>query len=755
MNRNKTTKSAKKVKFASATEPVKTKKIDESVAAVYRLICGELYVPMKKKEIAIMLQVAKEDRLRLDSALEILVRKKMVEITKRGKYIKAVEAVVEKKIENSSKEYVGIFYPQRAGHAFVKVEGFEKDFYVGSNHTKNSFFGDTVKIVVIEKAIHKKVVKKSTYRSRGNSAREGRIEAKVIEIIERKYTHLIGEFQMHKEFGFVLPDKSQITEDIYIPLPRSKGAKTGDKVLVKLTSYGGLNKSPEGIIVENFGDSDRPDVAIRALEAEYDLPKEFSEKVLNQAQRVAKPVSEADCANRVDLREEMMITIDGADAKDLDDAVSVKYEGGFYELGVHIADVTNYVQENSALDYEAIERGTSIYLVDHVIPMLPRSLSNGICSLNEKEDRLALSCIMRINNEGKIVEYDIVESVICTNHRMTYKNVSKIVEGDVELREKYSDIYDMIINMDKLSSLLRKVRERRGAIDFDLPESCFILGEDGIPTDIYPYDRNIASKIIEDFMLAANETVAEYFYNLKIPFVYRIHEVPAVEKIEKLEQIINKLGYFIRGTKNEIFPKNIQKIINDSKGKDEELLVARNTLRSMQQARYATECKGHFGLACTYYSHFTSPIRRYPDLQIHRIIKETLRGKMTKERQEHYSEILGNIATKSSTMERRAVEAERELHKVKKIQFINQHVGEVYEGVVSSIVSWGMYVELDNTVEGFVSIHDIGNDRCIYDEKEQKLYANRGQDSWKIGQRVTIEVKAVDIYKRNIDFRLL
>ena len=468
-----------------------------------------------------------------------------------------------------------------------------------------------------------------------------------------------------------------------------------------------------------------------------------------------KEVSEADMALRRDLRDVKMVTIDGEDAKDLDDAVHVTKEGGRYRLGVHIADVTNYVQGNSALDREALKRGTSVYLVDRVIPMLPRELSNGICSLNQGVDRLALSCLMTINGKGEVTDYEIVESVIRVDRRMTYTAVGRILEDqDEETIREYEDLVPMFRLMQELSVILREKRRKRGSIDFDFPESKIVLDESGVPVSIKPYERNAATRIIEDFMLLANETVAQHFYWLDIPFVYRTHANPDPEKILKLGTFINNFGYNIKvkSGDSEIHPKEIQKLLGKIEGTDEEALIARLTLRSMKQAKYTVDCTGHFGLACEYYCHFTSPIRRYPDLQIHRIIKEQLRGKMSDEKILHYRNILPEVAKHSSETERRADEAERETDKLKKAQYMEERIGNTYEGVISGITAWGIYVELPNTVEGMIHVSKIEGDYFFYNEETYEMTGTDTGKTFKLGEKVKIVVSGVDRMSKSIDF---
>ncbi len=515
--------------------------------------------------------------------------------------------------------------------------------------------------------------------------------------------------------------------------------------------------------MEIIGHINDPGVDIMSIVRGYELPVEFSEKILNQAERVSQAVSEADMAGRRDLRDVVMVTIDGEDAKDLDDAVSLSFDGEKYRLGVHIADVTNYVQENSALDREALLRGTSVYLVDRVIPMLPHALSNGICSLNQGEDRLALSCLMTIDLAGNIIDYDICESVIRVDERMSYTVVKGLLEEE-NLAEgehgRYGELLPMFREMRDLAELLRAKRRKRGSIDFDFPECKILLDKEGHPLEIKAYERNVATDIIEDFMLAANETVAQHFYWMEMPFVYRVHDVPDGERIRKLSAFINNLGYYMKavgrtGQKtsgDEVHPKEIQKLLAKVSGTPEEAMVSRLALRSMKQAKYSVECSGHFGLACQFYCHFTSPIRRYPDLQIHRIIKDQLRGRMNDERISHYREILPEVAKHSSETERRADEAERETDKLKKVEYMEERIGETYEGVISGITSWGIYVELPDTVEGMVHVSKLSGDYFNYDENACEMVGQATGKSYKLGMPVKIVVENCDRFTRTIDF---
>lgn len=694
---------------------------------ICELIEDEMYVPMKEKELAAFMQVSRDEREAFREVLQALLTEGRVQVTKQGKYVKP-----------DANQPVGTFISHAKGFGFVEIEGREEDLYVPEDKTGGAFHLDRVQVALLP------------------GQRGKRQEAAVVKILERGTKQIVGTYEQSQNFGFVIPDNSKIGEDIFVPKERSKGAVTGHKVVVELTSYGDERHKPEGKVVEILGHINDPGVDILSIVRGYDLPVEFGEKVMNQAQRVPEEVQEADKIGRMDLRDLQMVTIDGEDAKDLDDAVSLyQDEEGLYHLGVHIADVSNYVQENSALDWEALERGTSVYLVDRVIPMLPHKLSNGICSLNQGVERLALSCLMTINDKGEVKDYEIAETVICVDRRMSYTSVKKILEDKDEAeRQEYEALVPMFEQMQQLAAILRKKRHKRGSIDFDFAESKIILDENGRPTDIRPYERNVATKIIEDFMLIANETVAQHFFWMELPFIYRTHEKPDPEKIMKLEAFIRNFGYHIKLTGEEVHPKELQKLLDKIADTEEETLISRLTLRSMKQAKYTVECTGHFGLACQYYCHFTSPIRRYPDLQIHRIIKEQLRGRLKEKRIEHYEEKLPEVARHSSKMERRAEEAERETDKLKKVEYMEERIGEIYEGVISGITQWGIYVELPNTVEGLLHVATLPGDYFYYDENTYEMVGQSTGKTYKLGERVRVQVKDVDRFMRTINFAL-
>ena len=685
------------------------------------------YTPMKEKELAVLLQVTKEDRDELKAILNTLVERGEAECTSRGRYIKSDGGIIG--------QYTG----NAKGFGFVTVEGRDEDIFIPEENTNGAFHLDTVQVELLPGVTGK------------------RQEGRITKIITRGMTDIVGTYNDNRNFGFVVADNTKIAYDIFIPSGQSLGAVTGDKVVVTISDYGDIffGKKPEGKVTEIIGNINDPGVDILSVVKGYDIPSEFSEKVMNQAARTPDEIIPQDLEGRLDLRNMQMVTIDGEEAKDLDDAVSLHIDNDLYYLGVHIADVSNYVQENSALDREALKRGTSVYLTDRVIPMLPHRLSNGICSLNHGEDRLALSCLMTINKMGDVIDHQIAETVINVDERMTYTSVAAILDdADPDECEKYKALVPMFEQMKELAAILHKKRSDKGSIDFDSNEAKIILDEQGDPIEIKPYERNTATDLIEDFMLMANQTVAQHFFWLQVPFLYRTHEQPSPEKIDALSVFIKNFGYFLKVKEGEVTPKEIQKLLSKIEGTKEEAVISRIALRSMMQAKYTTECTGHFGLAMDYYCHFTSPIRRYPDLQIHRIIKEQLRGKLTPERIKHYAEILPEVAKHSSETERRADDAERDTDKLKKAQFMENHVGEIFDGVISGVTAWGMFVELDNTCEGLIRAASMWDDYYAYDESSYSLVGESTGKTYTLGQKVKIKVDAADRLEKTIDFKL-
>lgn len=685
------------------------------------------YKPMKLKEMAYLLQVKNGDRGVLRKILTDLVEEGRIEVDQSGRY-KLPERGV----------YSGTFIGNAKGFGFVEIEGEQEDIFIPEFAVNGAFHGDTVLVRVNE--------------IKTGNRREGMIT----KIVARGMQEIVGTFQKSQNYGFVVADNHKFTSDIFIPKEHTKNAMNGHKVVVKITNYGDEEHNPEGHIIEILGHINDPGVDIISIVRALNIPDEYPKLVMKQVENVPEEVDSKDFAGRMDIRDWQMVTIDGEDAKDLDDAISLTRTEKGYRLGVHIADVSHYVTEGTPLDQEALKRGTSVYLVDRVIPMLPHVLSNGICSLNQGVDRLALSCIMEIDEKGRVIDHRIAETVVKIDRRMSYTSVKKILEDqDPEEIAEYREFVPMFELMLEVSQLLRERRRKRGSIDFDFPESKILLDEKGIPVEIKPYERNCATKLIEDFMLMANETIAEDFFWQELPFVYRVHEAPDQEKIAKLSTMIANFGYFIKNTGEELHPKEFQKLLGKIEHTPEEALISRLTLRSMKQAKYSPDCSGHFGLAAKYYCHFTSPIRRYPDLQIHRIIKENLHGRLNEKRIQHYERILSHVADSCSKNERRADEAEREVDKLKKVQYMTQRIGQEFEGVISGITSWGLYVELPNTVEGMVSVNSLADDYYYYDEETYKMIGKDSHKEYNLGQQVRIKVENADMESRTIDFSIV
>ena len=700
---------------------------EEKKKMIEEFVGSKGYRSMSVKEMAMVLQVPSRDKKDFREVLDALAREGKISIDLKGK-IKPLPADVK----------VGKYMATQRGFGFVRVEGEDDDIFIPGSYTKSALDGDTVQVLV---------------KKEGGEGK--RREGQVLNILERGNSVLVGTYTRSRNFGFVTPDNQKFTKDIYVAKAESKGAVTGHKVVVEITDFGDEQRKPEGRVLEILGHVNDPGVDILSVIKAYGLPEEYPDDVMKQIENIPDEVEEKEKAGRADFRDLQTVTIDGEDAKDLDDAITISKEGNMYHLGVHIADVSQYVTEGSPLDKEALKRGTSIYLVDRVIPMIPHKLSNGICSLNQGVDRLALSCMMDINEKGEIVKHKICESVINVTRRMSYTSVHKIIEEKDEAeRKEYEELIPMFELMYELADILQARREKRGSIDFDFPEAKIILDEKGKPIDVKEYERTQANRIIEEFMLAANQTVAEeYFWN-ELPFVYRTHETPDMEKIQNLALFIENFGYTLKIKEDEIHPKEVQKLMRSIAGKPEEGLIGRLALRSMKQARYTTECEGHFGLALKYYCHFTSPIRRYPDLQIHRIIKENIHGGMKDKRIDHYQKILPEVAEQTSALERRADDAEREVEKMKKAEYMEQFVGKDFDGTISGLTTWGMYVELPNTIEGMIRVADIPGDYYYYDEDLHRMVGEQTGKVYKMGEPLRIIVAGVDKLTRTIDFVL-
>ena len=747
------------------------KDMDRRKKFILELMGDPIYQPMRLREISSLLRLSKEEKRELYDVLDELCEEGKVSVDRKGRYEKVKGKWKKKKddryYDDRREEYgseygrkkkdknkkdknkkeqpegiqaEGTFIGHPKGFGFVEIEGQDEDIFIPESDTGTAMHQDKVRIIIRDEK------------------KEGkRQEGVVVKVLERGMPEIVGTYQLNRDFGFVISDNPKFSKDIFIPRKEAAGIKNGDKVIAVITDYGSGNKNPEGKIKENLGNIRTPGTDILAIVKSFGIPSEFPEKVMKQAQRVPDHVLDADRDGRLDLRHLQTVTIDGEDAKDLDDAISLTKEGAIYHLGVHIADVSNYVQYNSALDREALKRGTSVYLADRVVPMLPERLSNGICSLNQGEDRLALSCLMDINEKGKVVSHQIAETVINVNERMCYTDVKNILEDtDEEAKKRYDALIPMFFMMKELSGILRNSRHHRGSIDFDFPESKIILNAAGKAIDVKPYEANVATKIVEDFMLMANETVAQEYCTEEIPFVYRTHDNPDPEKVESLLTLLHNQGVKIQKAKEEITPKEIQQIIESIEGLPNEAMISRLVLRSMKQAKYTTECSGHFGLAAKYYCHFTSPIRRYPDLQIHRIIKDNLRGRLMREgRTEHYAEILDEVARQSSVCERRADEAERESDKLKKAEYMSYHLGEEFEGIISGVTGWGLYVELPNTVEGLVHVNTLRDDYYVFDQESYELCGEMTKKVYKLGDKVRVRVADADKMLKTVDFELV
>lgn len=747
------------------------KDMDRRKKFILELMGDPIYQPMRLREISSLLRLSKEEKRELYDVLDELCEEGKVSVDRKGRYEKVKGKWKKKKddryYDDRREEYgseygrkkkdknkkdknkkeqpegiqaEGTFIGHPKGFGFVEIEGQDEDIFIPESDTGTAMHQDKVRIIIRDEK------------------KEGkRQEGVVVKVLECGMPEIVGTYQLNRDFGFVISDNPKFSKDIFIPRKEAAGIKNGDKVIAVITDYGSGNKNPEGKIKENLGNIRTPGTDILAIVKSFGIPSEFPEKVMKQAQRVPDHVLDADRDGRLDLRHLQTVTIDGEDAKDLDDAISLTKEGDIYHLGVHIADVSNYVQYNSALDREALKRGTSVYLADRVVPMLPERLSNGICSLNQGEDRLALSCLMDINEKGKVVSHQIAETVINVDERMCYTDVKNILEDtDEEAKKRYDALIPMFFMMKELSGILRNSRHHRGSIDFDFPESKIILNAAGKAIDVKPYEANVATKIIEDFMLMANETVAQEYCTEEIPFVYRTHDNPDPEKVESLLTLLHNQGVKIQKAKEEITPKEIQQIIESIEGLPNEAMISRLVLRSMKQAKYTTECSGHFGLAAKYYCHFTSPIRRYPDLQIHRIIKDNLRGRLMREgRTEHYAEILDEVARQSSVCERRADEAERESDKLKKAEYMSYHLGEEFEGIISGVTGWGLYVELPNTVEGLVHVNTLRDDYYVFNQESYELCGEMTKKVYKLGDKVRVRVADADKMLKTVDFELV
>lgn len=701
--------------------------MEERKERILAFMREDAYKPLLFDELVMVLDVPKTDIELFRSVLEELESEGKIFKTHRNRY----------GVPERMGLVVGRLQGNERGYGFVIPDDEDmKDTFISADSLNGAMHNDRVIA-----RINKKVI--------GGRKAEGEI----IRIIQRANKTVVGTFDSSRYFGFVVPDDRKISGDIFISRDEINGAKTGDKVVAEIVKWPEQRRNAEGRIIEVLGNKDEVGTDILSIIKAYNLSESFPEDVVRQAESISETVTEDMIKGRRDLRGLRMVTIDSEDAKDLDDAVSIeKLPGGKYRLGVHIADVSHYVTENSPLDKEALKRGTSVYLVDRVIPMLPKKLSNGICSLNPRVDRLAFTVMMDIDSSGRVLDHEIFESVINIDERMTYTNVYKIlVEDDEELKKRYDYLLDDFKTMEELALILRKKRMARGAIDFDFEEAKIILDEKGKPVEVKRYEITIANKIIEEFMLVCNETVAEHFHWANASFVYRIHEDPDSEKIEAFAEFVSNLGYRLKGI-SKIHPRALQDLLEKVKGTKEEIIISTVMLRSLAKARYSHQNTGHFGLAAKFYCHFTSPIRRYPDLIIHRIMKEYLKGRMNEERENLFNEKLPEIARQCSERERAADEAERETEDLKKVEFMKEREGEIFDGIISNVTSFGMFVELDNTIEGLVRMSSMEDDYYIFNDKQYSLVGERTRKTYRIGDKIKVKLARADIASRQIDF---
>lgn len=703
------------------------KDIKERKERIAEFMKESAYRPMKLEELAVILDVPQEDREYLEVALRELEQEGVIYKTNKGRY----------GLPERMNLMVGHMQGNERGYGFLIPDDQEvKDMYISADGMAGAMNND-------------RVIARITVKG----AKGKRSEGEIIKILKRANTKIVGTFEKSNYFGFVMPDDRRVPGDIFIPKDELNGAKPGFKVVAEIVKWPENRRNAEGRIIEIIGDSNEPGTDILSIIKAYDLQEAFPEDVVRQTEGIQDKLDERMLKGRRDLRKLRMVTIDGEDAKDLDDAVSIeRLPDAGYRLGVHIADVSSYVTEGSPLDVEALNRGTSVYLVDRVIPMLPAKLSNGVCSLNPKVDRLAFTVMMDLDMTGKVLRHDIFESVINIAERMTYTDVYKILEAeDEELSLRYGNLLEDFKAMKELALILRKKRMDRGAMDFDFDEAKIILDEKGKPIEVRRYEMTIANKIIEEFMLACNETVAEHFFWAEAPFVYRVHEEPDSEKIMAFAEFANNLGYRLKGL-NKIHPRALQEILDKAKGSKEEMIISKVMLRSLAKARYSHQNLGHFGLAANYYCHFTSPIRRYPDLIIHRLMKELLKAKMSDKREQDLMLKLPEIARLCSARERGADEAERETEDLKKVEFMKERVGETFEGIISNVTSFGMFVELENTIEGLVKVSNMDDDYYVFDDKHYCLLGERTKKRYQIGDTIKVRLARADIPTRQLDF---
>lgn len=705
--------------------------MEEQAKKILDLMSDDDYVPMKAKEIAMIMRVPKNEYHQFLEVIGKLELELKIEKNRKNRY----------KLSDKT-YYEGYYRKNQKGFGFVRIEDREDEIYISKENSLNALNGDHVLIEIIDE------------ENKIKSA-----EGKVVRILKHEKDTFVGTFQYNKNFGFVIPDDKNFGTDIFISKKNFGKARNNHKVLVKIIKYPERGKKAEGKIIEVLGNVNEAGVDMLSIIKEHNLPARFPEKVVEEAKKCGDKVSEKDIENRRDFRNKNIFTIDGEDAKDLDDAVRVeKLENGNYKLEVHIADVSNYVKENSLLDSEALIRGTSIYMLGRVIPMLPRELSNGICSLNQGEDRLTLSCIMEIDKNGNVISSDVCKGVICVTKRMSYKDVQKILdENDKEILEKYKPYIEDFKLMEELAHILKQRRLENGYLNLDLPETKIELDIDGKVVNIGKYETTFANEIIEHFMLTANETIAEKFYWLQAPFIYRVHEEPDLEKVKELNKNLFNYGLKIKASKDNIYPKEFAKILDEIKGKEEERVISTLILRTLKLAKYDYENKGHFGIASKFYCHFTSPIRRYPDLFIHRVISKYLENNYVLDDEEYnlLEKQAEDRSVKSSEREKIATEVEREALKMKMAEYMEERIGEEYDAIISSITSFGVFAELENTIEGLIRFENLGDEYFIYDEERKIIIGEITNKTYKIGDKIRIRVIRASKELKEIDFELV
>ena len=703
--------------------------MEERKEKIFEFMKDKDYTPMKAKEIAMIFGVPKNEYNDFLNILKELEDEYKIRKNRKNRY-----SIVDEKY------YEGYYRKNQKGFGFVKVD--EEEVYISKENSLNALNEDKVLIQIIKE------------KTKDQSS-----EGKIVKILKHEKDTVVGIFQKSQNFGFVIPDDKKFGTDIYISKKNFGKARNNHKVLVKITKYPKDGKKAEGEISEVLGNVNEAGVDMLSLIKEHKLPAKFPEQVVEEAKRCGNKIDEKDIPNRLDLRDKVIFTIDGEDAKDLDDAVRVeKLENGNYKLDVHIADVSHYVKEDSLLDREALIRGTSIYMLGRVIPMLPRELSNGICSLNAGEDRFTLSCSMEIDNKGKVISAEVYKGIINVTERMNYTDVQKIIdESDEEVLKKYSKYIQEFKNMEELAHILKSRRLENGYLNLDIPESKIDLDIDGYVTNVSKYETTFAHEIIEQFMLTANETIAEKFFWLDAPFIYRVHEKPDIEKVQELNRFLWNFGLNIKANKENIYPKEFSKVLEEIKGKDEEKVISTLILRTLKVARYEAENQGHFGIASKYYCHFTSPIRRYPDLFIHRIISKYIEDNYVVDDEfiEKYKKEAEDRANQSSEREKIATLVEREAEDIKKAEYMESKIGEEYEGIISSITPFGMFVELPNTVEGLIRFENLGSEYFIYDEEKKRLIGEHSNTVYKIGDKVNIRVISANKLLRQVDFELV